>query len=77
MRAMVPVLAAVMIGLSASLIVLVCSALVVSELLAPGSVTDTIGGGWVKWAAGALVVALSPAVAGVALLAARDVFPQD
>lgn len=41
---------------------------------APGSVTDTIGDGWVKWAAGALAVALSPAVGGVALLAARDAF---
>lgn len=77
MKPHVPILAAVMIGISASLILLVCAALVVAELLAPGSVTDTIGAGWVKWALGALAVALSPAVAGVALLAARDVFQQD
>lgn len=77
MKPNVPVLAAVMIGVSLSLIVLVCAALVVGELLAPGSVTDTIGEGWVKWALGALAVALAPAVGGVALLAARDVFQQD
>ena len=58
--------------LPAGLVVFV--ALCDAELLAPGSVTDTIGGGWVKWAAGALVVALAPAIGGMALLAARDVF---
>ena len=77
MKPNVPMLAAVMIGVSASLILLACAALIVSELLAAGSVTDTIGDGWVKWGLGALAVALSPAVGGVALLAARDVFQQD
>lgn len=69
-----PTLATVMIAVSASLILIACTSLVVSELLAPGSVTDTIGAGWIKWAAGALAVALSPAVGGVALLAARTTF---